>query len=205
MYSFQTYSTAPTPLTWHDAIRNVKTNRFDNFSRLNQTQYNETMNRIKEEYASVTDYILHRKFGYPRSLIMVDGKNLFKVNSVDKTFPRRDKVLSSETAGDKRSLSLEETSVLLPERDSVLPGESIRLLPNDFPYHFDPSISHHVLWSRDAIEDEEIKKILEAKLPSIIGKETIRYEDDYFYWCNPPNYKSIPEVWHAQVLTRRKE
>jgi hypothetical protein len=36
--------------------------------------------------------------------------------------------VACETAGDKQSLSLEETSFLLPKRDSVPPGESLRLL-----------------------------------------------------------------------------
>lgn len=91
------------------------------------------------------------------------------------------------------------------QEDEVLIEPKWVLLPNDFPYYLGSSILHYVLWSTYPITDEEIDAILKSELPSIIGKCTVEYEHDYFYWVNPMALKSIPEVWHAQVLIKIRE
>lgn len=55
------------PITWSDAITTVKTGKFNNFCRINQSEYIEHMNQVRQQYPSVSYYILSKKFGLIRS------------------------------------------------------------------------------------------------------------------------------------------
>lgn len=74
-------------------------------------------------------------------------------------------------------------------------NKNYKITPNKFPYsrliqHL-PNVKHYCLWSNikepssDIIESE-IKK----KFPNL----------NYFWFVNPPNNKSIPEIWHCHIF-----
>mmetsp|Transcript_36111 Transcript_36111/g.80358 ORF Transcript_36111/g.80358 Transcript_36111/m.80358 type:complete len:167 (+) Transcript_36111:107-607(+) len=64
--------------------------------------------------------------------------------------------------------------------------------PNDFPYHFEASISHHVLWSSSPLSNEEVEKHIAKNLP---GYEAV-------WFVNPPELQSVRSIWHCHVLAR---
>eukprot|EP00884_Botryococcus_braunii_P010548 jgi/Botrbrau1/19495/Bobra.0812s0002.1 len=65
--------------------------------------------------------------------------------------------------------------------------------PNDFPYHYEDGIEHHVLWSSQALTHERIEQEIKERRK---GYETV-------YWINPPVIMSIPGVWHCHILSRK--
>mmetsp|Transcript_11925 Transcript_11925/g.35717 ORF Transcript_11925/g.35717 Transcript_11925/m.35717 type:complete len:227 (+) Transcript_11925:405-1085(+) len=71
----------------------------------------------------------------------------------------------------------------------------ITFKPNDFPYHMDPGIEHHNLWSTRALSDDEVQQNIQK----------YRAGMDALYWKNPDSLASIPGVWHGHVLSRTKQ
>ena len=93
---------------------------------------------------------------------------------------------------------LEAESPLLPRYAHRFPA----LLPNDFPYFFDPEVSHWVLWDAGPLSHEAIDGHLQRHVPPLVRKDAAVSTEDYVFWVNPEALKSIPEVWHAHVLIR---
>ena len=75
-----------------------------------------------------------------------------------------------------------------------------QLLVNDFPYFFDASVRHLVLWHIQPMEPESIHLYLQNTLPSLLHREDPILLKDYLFWVNPESLKSIPDIWHAHVL-----
>ena len=95
---------------------------------------------------------------------------------------------------------LPETVLTTGLRAAVRPEDFRRvvLLRNDFPYHFEESIEHFVLWkcgpeSLTAAEIEEAR----GRLVGELG-----FAETLFY-VNPPHLKSILEIDHAHIIARR--
>eukprot|EP00040_Diaphanoeca_grandis_P009115 m.47702 g.47702 ORF g.47702 m.47702 type:complete len:154 (-) comp20557_c1_seq1:53-514(-) len=68
--------------------------------------------------------------------------------------------------------------------------------PNDFPYNFEPGISHDLIWC-------ESGKILEEEIDSVIKM----HKDDSHetvHFINPTALQTIPECLHVHVLSRKK-
>lgn len=72
-----------------------------------------------------------------------------------------------------------------------------RMTPNEFPYNFTSDVQHDVLWSGRPLSDNEIQQLVEYYKPST------EWETRYF--VNPPEWKSIPEVEHVQIFSRKKQ
>ena len=66
------------------------------------------------------------------------------------------------------------------------------LFPNHFPYHFEDDIGHFVLWSTDEMKDSEVDEFVEDAYPN----------QSYLWWRNPAQKRSVPDVWHAQILIK---
>ncbi|KAL6782179.1 hypothetical protein ACKKBF_B39360 [Auxenochlorella protothecoides x Auxenochlorella symbiontica] len=73
-------------------------------------------------------------------------------------------------------------------------SEDVVWRPNDYPYDLEPGIEHHNLWSSHCLSDERI------------GKEVRKHREgyDFLWFINPSALMSVPTIWHAQVLSRRK-
>jgi hypothetical protein len=71
---------------------------------------------------------------------------------------------------------------------------TLKFLVNDYPYYLHEEIEHHLIWANYNLTTEEIEAVLE--------KERKSYECVYF--VNDEHLKSIPEVFHCHVLSRKK-
>ena len=66
-----------------------------------------------------------------------------------------------------------------------------KLCENTFPYSIDKNILHNVLWSINDLPDGRIRNIL---------NQTVTNE--YIYFRNPPQCRSIPSVFHVHVFIK---
>merc|ERR1712154_643979 len=68
------------------------------------------------------------------------------------------------------------------------------LLPNEFAYHLESGVKHYVLWSTEKVEAAKVKEMVTAKHP----------DKAYLWWRNPTERRSVPDVFHLQVLVNVK-
>ena len=76
------------------------------------------------------------------------------------------------------------------------------LVLNNYPYYFESNITQYVLWSITQIDENNIKSILEEKLPYILNKPFVKHNYDYMYWINPIQLKSVENIWHCHVIIK---
>jgi hypothetical protein len=69
---------------------------------------------------------------------------------------------------------------------------------NDFPYSLEPGIEHHCVWapSHEAAAPAALDAFVEAQRPRS-DWETLRF-------VNPAHLRSVRNVWHAHVMSRRR-
>ena len=81
--------------------------------------------------------------------------------------------------------------------DKITPQYAIGL--NDFPYYFDNCIKHYLLFSRiGEMDDNSINKVMDDYLKQ--NDKNSKYQVQY--WRNPPQFQTIPEIWHVHVLVK---
>ncbi|KAI9101962.1 hypothetical protein DFS34DRAFT_692631 [Phlyctochytrium arcticum] len=73
----------------------------------------------------------------------------------------------------------------------------IVLRENHFPYATKPhgEISHYVLWSLEEMSEEQVAEYLHEQKPGF----------EFLYYVNPPNRKTIPDIFHFQVFMRKRK
>ena len=73
----------------------------------------------------------------------------------------------------------------------------LRLLSNDFPYHFEAGIEHFVLWKcgPEPLTSDEIEEARQRMLEEGFA-ETL-------FYVNPPHLKSILDIDNAHLIARR--
>lgn len=78
------------------------------------------------------------------------------------------------------------------------PAGSARVLwrPNDFPYHFEPGVEHHILWCERGQPTDEMVDAAIARERQ--GWETVS-------WVNPVGLQSVRGLDHAHVLSFRSQ
>ena len=76
-------------------------------------------------------------------------------------------------------------------------NRNLKITINKFPYlrliQYIPEVRHYCLWSKNG--EPSIKSIeseIKKQFPT----------NDYFWFVNPPNNKSVPEIWHCQIFVR---
>jgi Protein of unknown function (DUF3605) len=65
---------------------------------------------------------------------------------------------------------------------------------NDFPYYFEQDVEHHVLWSCRPLSPAELLHEIDAR----------RQGYEYCWFVNPPLLMSVPTLWHAHVISKKK-
>ncbi|GAB4813255.1 hypothetical protein N2152v2_000301 [Parachlorella kessleri] len=65
---------------------------------------------------------------------------------------------------------------------------------NDFPYYFEEGIEDHTLWANRPLSPWELQQAVAAHRP----------RHDVVYYVNPPSLMSVPAIWHAHVISRRR-
>ena len=73
------------------------------------------------------------------------------------------------------------------------------LLENEFPYHFDPRMTHYCLWKVGGVVSiEEIENTIVE-----IHARSIAFDNSPLqitFYVNPPNLRSIREIDHAHII-----
>jgi hypothetical protein len=65
---------------------------------------------------------------------------------------------------------------------------------NDFPYDMEDGVEHWLVWSNREVELELVNQLVRQ----------LKTDHFQFYaFLNPPNRKSIPEIFHAQLFLQR--
>ena len=73
-----------------------------------------------------------------------------------------------------------------------------KIVPNLFRYNIDSNIKHDLLWNTTGpLANEKIEEILNEYF------KNSNYE--YVWWENAPQNKSIPELWHIQIVSYPKQ
>lgn len=175
---FREYGYRSTPFSWDELHQIIVTEQ--NLAKLcrsvqQEQEYQKSLHRIKKEWKSVKDYILHSKFHLP-----------FEVDNCS----------SSSRSIPTKAHVTEET---LHESTSKTAEPILRIVPNDFPYFCAPGIHHWVLWKLGSVSITK-EEIEDAK--TVVQNEWAAH--DIIHWENPPALKSLPEIHHVHFLFRQK-
>ena len=117
----------------------------------------------------------------------------------------RDRVLSKyETMGDFilgekfgfNSITTENDRLKVTVTDEMIKSKEYLFDVNDFPYHLEESIDHHLIFCVVPLTVQETN--------DIIKKQDIFKNRDVLWWVNPTHMQSIPTLWHCQILSRPK-
>lgn len=86
--------------------------------------------------------------------------------------------------------SYDEKRKFISYIQNILVNKTHLLTKNDYPYNV--RANHYVLWLNKYIDKKNITEILEQYLNTT----------DFFYYENPINKRSIPEIIHYQVFSK---
>lgn len=67
---------------------------------------------------------------------------------------------------------------------------------NEFPYFLPADIEHHCIWSHP-------KELSVPQIEEVLRRQRPDNEFEYVWFVNPPHLKSVPDVDHAHVLSRK--
>ncbi|KAF9418183.1 hypothetical protein BGZ94_009762 [Podila epigama] len=141
-----------------------------------QAAYQKAIKRRTKKYGSPGEYIRQRVLHWPPS------------ETQDSSRPPSS--ASSHSDGNESS-----TSCASPPPSPSAPQDplEIALRKNEFPYSVKKGIEHWLIWSRHPLTDEVwIRRYLEERLP---GRE-------FLFFVNPPELRSVPNIFHVQVFTK---
>lgn len=65
---------------------------------------------------------------------------------------------------------------------------------NDFPYYFEPDVTHWLLWNSTPLDSQEIWEQVRVKFPE--------QQWEALMFVNPAALQSILSIWHCHVLVR---
>lgn len=190
--------------TWEDLSHIITHKKFSLLRRhVNQEKiYRLYTQKLRQEWKSVYDFILHCKFQFDRRLVPIidascddeKGKNIQSSFDID---------IEDE------SLNLNKNNLpLLPRIPSPPIGhiweafEPLNkqipkrvLVMNDFPYYMKDDIEHWCLWKLggDDVDDNDMKWAKER----LISRNDVV---EIMHWINPVHLKSLPDIDHAHIV-----
>lgn len=91
--------------------------------------------------------------------------------------------------------------------------KELLLQENDFPYHFEKSVKHLLLWklgTNAVVTEEDVRRSLEevttqCKITRTITTDVDAFDVvDYCYFINPPELKSVLDVSHAHIIVQTR-
>ena len=80
--------------------------------------------------------------------------------------------------------------------DEIAQTDHYVFLPNNFPYYLEDNISHDLLFSIKPLNKHQIETIIQKELGN---------DSEYLWWINPENLKSINNVWHCHIVSKRHQ
>jgi len=106
--------------------------------------------------------------------------------------PPKIKINRSPTIQQEYNVFLSNPNNITDLEHSLFKTNSWELRPNDFPYNFTDDTKCYVLWSQLPLNYDGIEYIIQT------------YYDfqDYIYFINEKNNKSIPSIFHAHIFIK---
>ena len=188
---------------WEDLRDIIDNNRFPILRHVDQeTTYRLYSQKLKQEWKSVYDFVLHTKFNFGKRLIQRDygGHQGNSVQSVEEynyeSIVKQIPTLPEIQSPPKDYVWESYSAHCVNNNDVEKKMDSQRLLAkNDFPYYMEDGIEHWCLWKLggDDVNDVDInwaKEELKKK-----GNIT-----EMMHWINPVHLKSLPDIDHAHIV-----
>lgn len=183
------FRTRTQKITFEEAEEYIRTSQLDRLGRslAQEERYSRQNARLKDEWASICDFILHDKF----SIVSFTHSLYSDVFVADLTYDSP--CLSQDFVEEGGFKAVPRP---LPTLSS---DQSIRLARNDHPYFFEDGMEHWVLWKLGflAVREDEI----------VTATQQLQKESDVQRWTwfqNPPALMSIPEIQHAHIIVLRE-
>lgn len=70
------------------------------------------------------------------------------------------------------------------------------IAPNTFPYDFEPTISHYLIWSKTRLDNDSILNEIKLNIDCDLY--------DYLWFENTDQNKSVPEIFYVHLILRKK-
>jgi hypothetical protein len=83
---------------------------------------------------------------------------------------------------------------LIQEKIHFPENQDILMLPNDFPYSIEPGVEHILIWSKEALQADQVEAILDANYGRMW---------EWTFFINPPKYQSVKRLPHVHVFLRK--
>jgi hypothetical protein len=110
-----------------------------------------------------------------------------------------------------RSTLTHSPSIISKKRVSIPQTfQTLKLLPNDFPYNFEGGVRHYCLWkidglNREVVTPDEIQVAIEELRDIVVSENGCDKESvDTCFYTNPVALKSILDIDHVHILARVK-
>eukprot|EP00747_Dinoflagellata_sp_TGD_P182347 gnl/TRDRNA2_/TRDRNA2_36563_c0_seq1.p1 gnl/TRDRNA2_/TRDRNA2_36563_c0~~gnl/TRDRNA2_/TRDRNA2_36563_c0_seq1.p1 ORF type:complete len:258 (+),score=23.07 gnl/TRDRNA2_/TRDRNA2_36563_c0_seq1:66-776(+) len=139
-------------------------------------------------WEEIYSWIERGQVGVGRSAAQVQMYNAYKDELLKTYATVADFMLVEIFRFDTRTDENARKIALLPEK--VPHGVVWKL--NDFPYYLEDGIEHHCMWSMEPLTSDIIEEVLRIERP----------HHEVLWYVNPAQLRSIPELEHAQVLSR---
>lgn len=197
-----------TPLTWPELKVIVNSHEEPggelyklgrNYER--QKIYRAFREQINDEWESIYDYLLCKKFGFDWVWSNVKNTPINDNNDENEgsVIPRRKKK-SKPTFQEYMNIHKEDNEY-----------DTLKLCINDFPYYYLPGIQHWILWKLGGelptstelanAKKEILKESTSQGLVKGNALERIINDDEVFlHWINPPHLRSLPGIDHVHIL-----
>ena len=163
--------------------------------------------QVREDYASVADFIKISVFEAAVHIIGArSASSLVEQRVVQRhaSTPRMQRRAAALPADQLRSRPHDPVRPPLPLADGKkqavdsehASADRVIWRRNDFPYNFEPSMEHWLLWAS--------RELPQARVDELIAERFPPGEWDVLEFVNPVQLKSVLSVWHCHVIVRPK-
>jgi len=153
--------------------------------------YRAHRKRVLEEWESMSDYAAVEILGWAEEVVEEDG-------------------VSEGGGGGERKLKKRAGA-----RTSRHASDGPVFTPNDFPYFFEQGVKHELLWSASGpLPDDVVERAVAGRVRELYGgggegarssSSSSSVDGEAVWWVNPIELKSVPAIWHAHVVLRRRK
>lgn len=188
---------------WEDLRDIIDNNKFPIWRHVDQeTTYRLYSQKLKQEWKSVYDFVLHTKFNFGKRLVQRDngghrGSSIQSVEEYDYESIVKQIPTLPEIPSPPRGHVWESYDTYCAVNNNMEQEmDSQRLLAkNDFPYYMEDGIEHWCLWKLGGndVNDADINWAKEELNKN--GNIT-----EMMHWINPVHLKSLPDIDHAHIV-----
>ena len=179
--------------SWTDLTEIINGRHFDRLKRSIQQEriYREYTNKLKRNWISIHDYILHSKFNYDIVTVPQNTRENLGCKNIEP-----DGISSDECTSEMRRIETPPLGCRLaatrPDNEASFVPERL-IVKNDFPYYLEDEIEHWVLWKLGDLSESDV----DWGIAQLRNKDTYK---EILYWINPIHLKSLPDIDHAHIV-----